>query len=115
MTKPSEAIKYFKKIMEEPRSNNDTIGLVYSTTKKGESSRSGDKRKIKVKKNKPTRHHYGKLGHIENVCKRSIGNKNPKKKLNEHCHNYKKQGHQAHECRTKTINTQRFEGYYYNL
>lgn len=25
------------------------------------------------------------------------------------------QGHQAHECRSKTIGTQRFEGYYYNF
>ena len=31
-----------------------------------------------------------------------------------HCHKCNKQGHQAHECRTKTMHTQRFEGYCYN-
>ena len=31
-----------------------------------------------------------------------------------HCHKCKEQGHKAHECWTKTMHTQRFEGYCYN-
>ena len=30
------------------------------------------------------------------------------------CHKCNKQGHQAHECRTRTMNVPKFEGYYYN-
>ena len=31
-----------------------------------------------------------------------------------HCHKCNKKGHQAHECRIKTMHTQIFEGYFYN-
>ena len=97
--------------MEAPRSNNNTASLGYSATEKGEPSRNGKHRKKIGKIIKTTCHRCGKLGHTKNVCK-STRNLNPKHKLKAHCHNCKNQGHKAHERRTKSTNTQRFEGYY---
>ena len=31
-----------------------------------------------------------------------------------YCHKCNKQGHQAHDCRTRTIRTPRYEGHFYN-
>ena len=42
MNKPNEAIKYFDDLTRSQRTNGDTIGLGHSTTKKGESSKSGE-------------------------------------------------------------------------
>ena len=72
--KPSEAIKYFEKLMEAPRSNNDIISLGYSTTEKEESSRSSEKGNNKVKNINPTCHHYGKLDHKKNFYRRNTRN-----------------------------------------
>ena len=112
--KPSEAIKYFEKLMRSPRSNNDTIGLGNTSTEEGESSKSGEQRRKNGKNYKPTCHNCGKIGHIANVCKRNSINQNPKQKFMRHFHKCNKQGHQTHECRTKTIHTQIFDRYYYN-
>ena len=97
--------------MRSPRSNDDTDGLGYTSTKEGESSKSGEQKIAKGKNSKPTCHNYGKIGHTTNVCKSKTANQNPKKKFMGYYHKCNKQGHQAHECRTKTISTQRFEGY----
>jgi DNA-directed RNA polymerase subunit F len=112
--KPSEALKYFEKLMRSPRPNDDTTGLGYTNTEEGESSKSGEERSDKGKNSKPTCHNCGKLGHTANVCRSKTANQNPKQKFMGHCHKCNKQGHQAHECRTKTMSTQRFEGYCYN-
>lgn len=45
---------------------------------------------------------------------RNNASNNPKQKFMGNYHEYKKQGHQAHEFKTKTMNRQRFEGYFYN-
>ena len=100
--------------MRSPRSNNDTSRLGYTSTKEGESSKSGEERSNKGKNSKPTCHNFGKIGHTTNVCRSKIANHSPKKMFMGHFHKCNKQGHRAHECRTKTISTQRFEGYYYN-
>ena len=60
--------------MRSPRSNNDTTGLGYTSTEKGESSKSGEKRNNKGKNYKPTCHNCGKLGHIENVSRSNNAN-----------------------------------------
>ena len=70
--KPSEAIKYFEKLMRSPKSNNDTFGLRYTSTEEGESSKSAKKRNIKGKDSKPTCHNYGKKGDTTNVYRRKI-------------------------------------------
>jgi hypothetical protein len=38
--KPSEAIKYFEKLLRSPKSNNDIARLGYTSTEEGESSKS---------------------------------------------------------------------------
>ena len=91
--KLNEAIKYFEKLMRSPRSNNDTTGLGYTSTKEGESSKSGEKRSNKGKNYKPTCHNYGKLGHTTNVCQRKNVNRNPKNKFMGYCHKCNKKGH----------------------
>ena len=60
--KLSEAIKYFEQLIRSPRSNIDTFGLGYTSTKEGESSKSGNE----GKNSKPTCHNYGKIGHTTN-------------------------------------------------
>ena len=47
--KPNEAIKYFEQLLRSPRSNNDTFGLVYTSTKEGESSKNAKERNTKGK------------------------------------------------------------------
>ena len=54
--KPNEAIKYFEILLRSPRSNNDTLGLGYTSTKEGESSKVAEERNIKGKNSKPTCH-----------------------------------------------------------
>ena len=52
--------------MISPRSNNDIVGLGYTSTKKGESSKNGEQ--INNGKNcKPTCLNCGKLGNTTNV------------------------------------------------
>ena len=64
MNKHSEVVKYFEDLMRSPRGMNDTTGLGYnSTTKKGESFKSGEQNN---KKGKPSFQYYGKLGHTTN-------------------------------------------------
>lgn len=72
--KPSEAIKYFEKLMRSPRPKNYTIGLGYTITKEGKASKSGKKRNNQGKNYKPTCHNCGKLGHTTNVCRRNNAN-----------------------------------------
>lgn len=100
--------------MRSPRSNSDTYGLDYTSTKEGESSKTGEERSKKGKNSKPTCHNFGKIGHTANVCRSKIANQNPKQKFIGHYHKCNKQGHQAHECKINTIRTQRFQGYCYN-
>ena len=57
MNKLSEVIKYFEDLMKSPRGINDTTRLGYnSTTKKGDSSKSGEEKNAK---GKPTFHYCG--------------------------------------------------------
>ena len=72
--KPSEAITYFEQLMRSPRSNSDTIGLCYISTKEGESFKSGEQRNVNGKNSKPTCHNCGKKGHTANVFKRKTVN-----------------------------------------
>ena len=65
MNKSNEAVKFFEDYLRSPRGIHDTTGLGYiSTTKKGESSSSGEQKKTK---GKPFCHHCVKWGHIINV------------------------------------------------
>ena len=82
MNKSSEAIKYFEQLMKSPRKNNDTLGLGYTSTEEGETSKSAEQRSDKGKDSKPTCHYYNKKGHTANVCRnRMINQKNiPKSK-----------------------------------
>ena len=112
--KPSEAIKHFEKLMKSPRPNNDTAGLGYTDTKKGKSSNNGEQRNKKCKNYKPIFHNCGKLGHTTNICRKQNATQNPKQKFKGYYHKCNNKGHQAHECKTKTMRTQRFEGYYQN-
>ena len=113
MNKTSEVVKYFEDLMRSPRGMNDTTRLGYnSTTKKGESSKSGEQRN---EKGKHTCYYSGKLGHTTNVCRSKNVNQGPKQNAKGQCHKCKKQGHQTHECRSKSSNTQNFNGYCYNF
>ena len=67
--KTSEAMKHFEKSLKSPRSNNDTSGLGFTSTKEGETSNSAEKRSEKGKNSKPTCHYYDKKGHNTNVCR----------------------------------------------
>ena len=67
--KSSEAIKHFKQLLKSPRSNNDTLGLGFTSTEEGESSKSVEKMSDKGKNSKPTCHLCGKKGHTTNVCR----------------------------------------------
>ena len=121
MNKSRKFIRYFEELMRSPRSSSDTSGLGHvkhsSSTKEGESSKSGEQRNAKFK-GKPTCHHCGKLGHTANICRRKNGMKNPKPKFNGNYFNFKKKGHQEHECRSKKSDaptSPRFKGYCYNF
>ena len=72
--KPNEVIKYFEKLLKSPRSNNDVVGLDYTSTKEGESSKVAKERNIKGKNSKPICHNCGKKGHIANVCRSKTKN-----------------------------------------
>ena len=100
--------------MKSPKSNNDTLGLWYTSTKEGESSKTTKKRSEKGKNSKPTCHFCGKKGHIANVCTIKNANQHEKPKNMGHYHKCNKQGHQAHECKTRTMHAPRFEGQCYN-
>lgn len=57
------------------------------------------------------------MGHTTNIYIRNIVKKNPKPKFTGNFFNFKRQGHQELECRSKVSNTHttpRFEGYCYN-
>lgn len=112
--KPNEEIKYFEQLLRSPRSSNDTLGLGYSSTKEGESSKTTEERNNKSKITKPTYHFCGMKGHTSNVCRRKNAHHHDKPKSASYCHKCKKQGYQAHQCRTKTVKTPRFEGHCHN-
>ena len=57
--------------MRSPRSNSDNTRLGYTSTKEGESSKSGEKRRNKGKTYKPTCYNCGKIGYTTNVCRRN--------------------------------------------
>ena len=83
MNKPSEVVRYFEDLLRSPKGISDTSRLGYnSTSKKGESSSNGEKKNIK---GKPTCHHYGKIGHIANICRSKNGNQSPKKNTKGKC------------------------------
>ena len=64
--------------MRSPRSNSYTSRLGYTSTKEGETSKSGKERTNKDKNSKTTCHNCGKIGHTTNVCKSKTTNQNPK-------------------------------------
>ena len=90
--KPNEAIKYFDQLLRSPRYNNDTLGLGYTRTEEGESSKVAEERNIKGKNSKPTCRYCGKKGHTTNMCRRKFTNQNVKPKNITHCHKCNKQG-----------------------
>ena len=65
--KSSKAIKHLEKLLKSPRSSNDTLGLGFTGTEEGETSKSAKKRSDKGKNSKSTCHFCGKKGHIANV------------------------------------------------
>ena len=67
--KSSKAIKHFEQLLKLPRSNNDTIGLGFTSTEEGETSKNAKKRSEKGKNSKPTCHVCNKKGHTANVCR----------------------------------------------
>ena len=69
LNKSSEAIKDFEHLPKFPRSTHDTLGLGYTSTEVGESSKNVEKRSDKGKDSKPTCHYFNKRRHIANVCK----------------------------------------------
>ena len=107
-------MKYFEQLLKSPRSSRDTIGLGYTSTEEGESSKTIEERNNKGKNSKPTCHYYGKKGHAANVCRSNDANHNTKPKPMAQCHKCNKKGHQTHECWTRTTNVPKFEGHYYN-
>lgn len=78
INKASEVVKHFEELLRSPRTN-DTFGLGYnkqvSSTKMGESSKSGKQRNAK---GKPTCHQCGKLGYTKNICRNKKGMKKHK-------------------------------------
>ena len=77
--------------MKSTRGINDTTRLGYiSTTKKGDSSKSGE---YNNDKGKPTCHYCGKLGHTTNIYKRKNGNQIPKKNAKDKCQKCNREGH----------------------
>ena len=72
--KPNEVIKYFEQLLKSPRSNNDTLGLGYTSTEEGDSSKTTKERSDKGKNKKPTCHFCGKMGHTSNVCRKKKAN-----------------------------------------
>ena len=120
LNKPKESMRYYEEFMRSQRWPHDTSRLGHiehlSSSKEGESSKSGEKRNAKLKK-KPTCYHCGKLGHTTNIYRSKNGKKIPKSNFTGIFFNCKKQGHQVHECRFKarnTLVTPRFEGHCYN-
>ena len=74
MNKSSEVVRYFEDLLRSPKSINDTSRLGYA--EKGESSSNGEKNNTK---GKIACHHYGKIGHISNICRSKNGNHSLKK------------------------------------
>ncbi len=113
--KPNESIKYFEKLLRSSKSNNDTLGLGYTSTEEGELSKFVEERNIKGKKSKPTCHYCGKKGHTTNMFWSKNKNQNVNPKNMTHCHKCNNQGHQVDEHKTRTMHTKRFEGYCYDF
>ena len=90
--KPNEAIKYFEKLLKSHRTNDDTIGLGYTRTEEGESSKVTEERNNKGKNSKPTCNYCGKKGHTTNVCRSKNTNQHVKPKNMGHYHKCNKQG-----------------------
>ena len=84
--KSNEAIKYFEKLIRSPRSNNDTLGLGYTSIEEGESSKFSKEKNIKGKNSKPTCHYCGKKGHTTNVCRRKNTHQHANPKNTTHYH-----------------------------
>ena len=83
MNKSSEATMYFEDLLGSPKGISDTFGLGYiSTYEKGKSSSNGEK---KINKGKPTCHHCGKMGHIDNICRSKNESQCPKKNTKGKC------------------------------
>ena len=91
--KPNEAIMYFEQLLRSPRSKNDTLGLGYTSTKEGESSKVAEERNNQGKNSKPTCHYCGKKGHTTNVCRSKNTNRHDKPKSMGHYHKCKKNYH----------------------
>ena len=104
---------YFEQLLKSPKSNNDTLGLGYTTTEEGESSKIVEQRNDKGKNSKPIIFVVG-----EDILLMCVGaktkNQHDKPKNMGHYHKYNNQGHQVHECKTRTMHAPRFEGHYYN-
>ena len=60
--------------MRSHRSNSDTSRLGYTSTKEGETSKSGEERSNKGKNFEPTFHNCGRIGHTANVCRSKTAN-----------------------------------------
>ena len=80
-------------MLKSLRSSNDTLGLGYTNTKEGQSSKFVEERSGKRKNTKPTCHFYGKRGHTSNVYKIKNANQHDKPKNMGHYHKCNKLGH----------------------
>ena len=72
--KLNEAIRYFEQLLKSQRAGNDTLGVGYTSTKQGESSKTTEERSNKVKNTKSTYHLCGKKGHTANLCQSKKNN-----------------------------------------
>ena len=84
--KSSGAIKYFEQLMKSPRSKNDTLGLGFTRTEEGETSKKTKQRSDKGKNSKPTCHYYNKKGHTADVCRSRKTNRQNTLKSQGYCH-----------------------------
>ena len=109
--KPNEAIKYFEQLLKTPKIGNDTLGLGYTSTEQGESSKTTEERINKGKNTKPTCHFCNKKGHTANVCRSKKTNQQDTSKDKGYCHKCNMQGHTTQDCRTKTMKAPRFDGH----
>ena len=114
LNKSSEAIKYFEQLLKSPRSAHDTLGLGYTSTEVGESSKNAKKRSDKGKNSKPTCHYCNKKGHTANVCRNRRINKKNIPKSKGYCRKCNMQGHKTRDYRSNVIRTQRFDGNFHN-
>ena len=95
--------------MKSPRPAHDILGLGYTNTEIGESSKSGKQRSDKGKDPKPTCHYCNKRGHTANVCRSIRINQQNIPKSKGYCHKCNMQGHMTQDYKSNVIRKKRFD------